>query len=180
MKCASLHANIQTWIVFDAGLFWSMGSSCEEAFTRVSVATPPQQSTGSPRCPRSMSHSERKRPPHLNMPTKLLVYFLLLSVFRACRLPSVYSSQTIASEEEEYDDVTVNQMLAPRTHETDATQILNNLLKEYDKKLRPDIGGEWRFQRCALSVVLNATPRCLQSVCSLELDRSSSKRADVE
>uniref|UniRef100_A0A8C2HY76 Gamma-aminobutyric acid type A receptor gamma3 subunit n=1 Tax=Cyprinus carpio TaxID=7962 RepID=A0A8C2HY76_CYPCA len=31
-------------------------------------------------------------------------------------------------------------MLAPKTHETDTTQILNNLLKEYDKKLRPDIG----------------------------------------
>uniref|UniRef100_A0A8C9R6S4 Gamma-aminobutyric acid receptor subunit gamma-3 n=1 Tax=Scleropages formosus TaxID=113540 RepID=A0A8C9R6S4_SCLFO len=43
-------------------------------------------------------------------------------------------------EEEEYEDVTVNQMLAPKTQETDATQILNNLLKEYDKKLRPDIG----------------------------------------
>uniref|UniRef100_A0A672Q9J5 Gamma-aminobutyric acid type A receptor subunit gamma3 n=1 Tax=Sinocyclocheilus grahami TaxID=75366 RepID=A0A672Q9J5_SINGR len=49
-------------------------------------------------------------------------------------------SQTVASEDDEYDDVTVNQMLAPKTHETDATQILNNLLKEYDKKLRPDIG----------------------------------------
>ncbi|KAJ8407266.1 hypothetical protein AAFF_G00278400 [Aldrovandia affinis] len=48
-------------------------------------------------------------------------------------------SQTIEYEEE-YEDVTVNQMLAPKTQETDATQILNNLLKEYDKKLRPDIG----------------------------------------
>nr|XP_015219518.1 PREDICTED: gamma-aminobutyric acid receptor subunit gamma-3 isoform X1 [Lepisosteus oculatus] len=67
----------------------------------------------------------------INMP-KLLVYFLLLSVFHAC-------SQTIEYEEE-YEDVTVNQMLAPKTQETDATQILNNLLKEYDKKLRPDIG----------------------------------------
>ncbi|KAI7808224.1 putative gamma-aminobutyric acid receptor subunit gamma-3, partial [Triplophysa rosa] len=66
--------------------------------------------------------------------TKLFLYFLLLSVFRVC-------SQTVASEDDEYDDVTVNQMLAPKTHETDATQILNNLLKEYDKKLRPDIGG---------------------------------------
>ncbi|XP_057193522.1 gamma-aminobutyric acid receptor subunit gamma-3 isoform X2 [Triplophysa rosa] len=67
------------------------------------------------------------------MSTKLFLYFLLLSVFRVC-------SQTVASEDDEYDDVTVNQMLAPKTHETDATQILNNLLKEYDKKLRPDIG----------------------------------------
>uniref|UniRef100_A0A3Q3AVS2 Gamma-aminobutyric acid type A receptor subunit gamma3 n=1 Tax=Kryptolebias marmoratus TaxID=37003 RepID=A0A3Q3AVS2_KRYMA len=42
--------------------------------------------------------------------------------------------------EEDYEDVTVNQMLAPKSQETDATAILNNLLKEYDKKLRPDIG----------------------------------------
>lgn len=33
-------------------------------------------------------------------------------------------------------------MLVPRTHQEDATLILNNLLKEYDKTLRPDIGGE--------------------------------------
>lgn len=44
--------------------------------------------------------------------------------------------------EEDYDDTTVEQMLAPRSQETDTTEILNNLLKEYDKKLRPDIGGE--------------------------------------
>uniref|UniRef100_A0A3B3D0H4 Gamma-aminobutyric acid receptor subunit gamma-3 n=1 Tax=Oryzias melastigma TaxID=30732 RepID=A0A3B3D0H4_ORYME len=41
---------------------------------------------------------------------------------------------------EDYDDTTVKQMLAPRSQETDTTEILNNLLKEYDKKLRPDIG----------------------------------------
>ncbi|XP_069069891.1 gamma-aminobutyric acid receptor subunit gamma-4 isoform X1 [Pleurodeles waltl] len=46
---------------------------------------------------------------------------------------------------EEYDDdyVSVNKtwVLAPKaTHETDATQILNSLLKNYDNKLRPDIG----------------------------------------
>uniref|UniRef100_A0A671S338 Gamma-aminobutyric acid receptor subunit gamma-3 n=1 Tax=Sinocyclocheilus anshuiensis TaxID=1608454 RepID=A0A671S338_9TELE len=57
-----------------------------------------------------------------------------------CPSLCIYFSQTVASEDDEYDDVTVNQMLAPKTHETDATQILNNLLKEYDKKLRPDIG----------------------------------------
>ncbi|XP_058885456.1 gamma-aminobutyric acid receptor subunit gamma-3-like isoform X1 [Acipenser ruthenus] len=66
------------------------------------------------------------------MSTQLLAAFLLLSVFHAC-------SQKV-HDEEEYDDVTVNQMLAPKAHEADATQILNNLLKEYDKKLRPDIG----------------------------------------
>lgn len=52
----------------------------------------------------------------------------------------LYSSLTIEYEED-YEDVTVNQMLAPKSQETDATNILNNLLKEYDKKLRPDIGG---------------------------------------
>ena len=36
----------------------------------------------------------------------------------------------------------VRQAMAPRSHQADATHILNNLLKEYDKTLRPDIGGE--------------------------------------
>lgn len=44
--------------------------------------------------------------------------------------------------EEDYEDVTVNQMLAPKSQDSDTTEILNSLLKEYDKKLRPDIGGE--------------------------------------
>lgn len=44
--------------------------------------------------------------------------------------------------EEDYEDVTVNQMLAPKSQDSDTTEILNNLLKEYDKKLRPDIGGK--------------------------------------
>lgn len=73
----------------------------------------------------------------------------------------VFSSQTVASEDE-YDDVTVNQMLAPKTHETDATQILNNLLKEYDKKLRPDIGGKCFF-KCShwgLCVAALSCPWC--------------------
>ena len=52
------------------------------------------------------------------------------------------SSQAIEYEEE-YEDVTVKQMLAPKSHETlDTTEILNNLLREYDRKLRPDIGGK--------------------------------------
>ncbi|KAF7652880.1 hypothetical protein LDENG_00091100 [Lucifuga dentata] len=67
------------------------------------------------------------------MSSKPLAYVLLLSVFHTC-------SQTIEYEED-YEDVTVNQMLAPKSQETDATEILNNLLREYDKKLRPDIGG---------------------------------------
>ncbi|XP_030584124.1 gamma-aminobutyric acid receptor subunit gamma-3 isoform X1 [Archocentrus centrarchus] len=66
------------------------------------------------------------------MTPPLLAYVLLLSALHTCSL-------TIESEED-YEDVTVNQMLAPKSQQTDATEILNNLLKEYDKKLRPDIG----------------------------------------
>uniref|UniRef100_A0A663LYF1 Gamma-aminobutyric acid receptor subunit gamma-3 n=1 Tax=Athene cunicularia TaxID=194338 RepID=A0A663LYF1_ATHCN len=45
-------------------------------------------------------------------------------------------------EEDEYEDGTTNQkwVLAPKTQDTDVTLILNKLLREYDKKLRPDIG----------------------------------------
>uniref|UniRef100_A0A3Q2WB38 Neurotransmitter-gated ion-channel ligand-binding domain-containing protein n=1 Tax=Haplochromis burtoni TaxID=8153 RepID=A0A3Q2WB38_HAPBU len=43
-------------------------------------------------------------------------------------------------DDEDHQDTTVNQMLVPRSHQEDATLILNNLLKEYDKTLRPDIG----------------------------------------
>lgn len=43
---------------------------------------------------------------------------------------------------EDRHDSTVNQMLVPRSHQEDATIVLNNLLKEYDKTLRPDIGGK--------------------------------------
>lgn len=45
----------------------------------------------------------------------------------------------------DYEDTTVNQMLAPKNHQAEATRILNNLLKDYDKTLRPDIGGELHF-----------------------------------
>ncbi|XP_071425372.1 gamma-aminobutyric acid receptor subunit gamma-4 [Pithys albifrons albifrons] len=45
---------------------------------------------------------------------------------------------------EEYDDdyLSINKtwVLTPKAQETDATQILNSLLKNYDNKLRPDIG----------------------------------------
>lgn len=33
-------------------------------------------------------------------------------------------------------------VLAPKSQDTDVTLILNKLLREYDKKLRPDIGSE--------------------------------------
>ncbi|KAM9567728.1 gamma-aminobutyric acid receptor subunit gamma-3 isoform 3-T3 [Guaruba guarouba] len=66
-------------------------------------------------------------------PAKLLPVFFLLSVFHAC-------SRKV--EEDEYEDGTTNQkwVLAPKTQDTDVTLILNKLLREYDKKLRPDIG----------------------------------------
>uniref|UniRef100_A0AAV2KUJ5 Uncharacterized protein n=1 Tax=Knipowitschia caucasica TaxID=637954 RepID=A0AAV2KUJ5_KNICA len=38
------------------------------------------------------------------------------------------------------EDVTVSQLLNPKSHHAEATEILNTLLREYDKKLRPDIG----------------------------------------
>lgn len=43
---------------------------------------------------------------------------------------------------EDHHDTSVTQMLVPRSHQEDATLVLNNLLREYDKTLRPDIGGE--------------------------------------
>lgn len=51
-------------------------------------------------------------------------------------------------EEDEYEDSSSNQkwVLAPKSQDTDVTLILNKLLREYDKKLRPDIGSEyWCF-----------------------------------
>lgn len=61
-------------------------------------------------------------------------------------LLSFYLCSSLTVEyEEDYEDVTVNQMLAPKSQDTDTTEILNNLLKEYDKKLRPDIGGNSTF-----------------------------------
>lgn len=62
----------------------------------------------------------------------------------------LHSSLSIEYEEE-YEDVIVNQMLVPKSQDTDTTEILNNLLKEYDKKLRPDIGGNrfsWLIHCC--------------------------------
>ncbi|KAG8137438.1 hypothetical protein E2320_004677, partial [Naja naja] len=45
-------------------------------------------------------------------------------------------------EEDDFDDFTANQkwVMSPKAHDTDVTLLLNKLLKEYDKKLRPDIG----------------------------------------
>ncbi|KAM6448530.1 gamma-aminobutyric acid receptor subunit gamma-3 isoform 1-T1 [Liasis olivaceus] len=67
------------------------------------------------------------------MSAKLLVVFFLLSVFQAC-------SKKV--EEDDFEDFTTNQkwVMSPKTHDTDVTLLLNKLLREYDKKLRPDIG----------------------------------------
>ncbi|NXE23275.1 GBRG4 protein, partial [Ardeotis kori] len=52
------------------------------------------------------------------------------------------SSRCESTEEYDYDYLSINKtwVLTPKAHETDATQILNSLLKNYDNKLRPDIG----------------------------------------
>ncbi|NXC83902.1 GBRG4 protein, partial [Cercotrichas coryphoeus] len=51
-------------------------------------------------------------------------------------------SRCDSTEEYDYDYLSINKtwVLTPKTQETDATQILNSLLKNYDNKLRPDIG----------------------------------------
>ncbi|XP_066496328.1 gamma-aminobutyric acid receptor subunit gamma-4-like isoform X2 [Tiliqua scincoides] len=47
-----------------------------------------------------------------------------------------------SAEEYDYDDLSANKtwVLTPKAQEADATQILNTLLRNYDNKLRPDIG----------------------------------------
>ncbi|NXG45477.1 GBRG4 protein, partial [Psilopogon haemacephalus] len=51
-------------------------------------------------------------------------------------------SRCDSTEEYDYDYLSINKtwVLTPKAQETDATQILNSLLKNYDNKLRPDIG----------------------------------------
>ncbi|NWX61864.1 GBRG4 protein, partial [Promerops cafer] len=51
-------------------------------------------------------------------------------------------SRCESTEEYDYDYLSINKtwVLTPKAQETDATQILNSLLKNYDNKLRPDIG----------------------------------------
>uniref|UniRef100_A0A493T0T9 Uncharacterized protein n=7 Tax=Anatidae TaxID=8830 RepID=A0A493T0T9_ANAPP len=56
--------------------------------------------------------------------------------------PALRPSRCESTEEYDYDYLSINKtwVLTPKTQETDATQILNSLLKNYDNKLRPDIG----------------------------------------
>ncbi|NWT02229.1 GBRG4 protein, partial [Mionectes macconnelli] len=56
--------------------------------------------------------------------------------------PLYLNSRCESTEEYDYDYLSINKtwVLTPKAQETDATQILNSLLKNYDNKLRPDIG----------------------------------------
>ncbi|NWS53157.1 GBRG4 protein, partial [Chunga burmeisteri] len=59
-----------------------------------------------------------------------------------CFSPLSLHSRCESTEEYDYDYLSINKtwVLTPKAQETDATQILNSLLKNYDNKLRPDIG----------------------------------------
>ncbi|NWY14536.1 GBRG4 protein, partial [Aphelocoma coerulescens] len=59
-----------------------------------------------------------------------------------CLCPLSLLSRCESTEEYDYDYLSINKtwVLTPKAQETDATQILNSLLKNYDNKLRPDIG----------------------------------------
>ncbi|NWW61187.1 GBRG4 protein, partial [Ifrita kowaldi] len=59
-----------------------------------------------------------------------------------CLCPLSLPSRCESTEEYDYDYLSINKtwVLTPKAQETDATQILNSLLKNYDNKLRPDIG----------------------------------------
>ncbi|XP_059534390.1 gamma-aminobutyric acid receptor subunit gamma-3 isoform X1 [Myotis daubentonii] len=58
-----------------------------------------------------------------------------------CLLPGLHARSGRA-EEEEQEDTAPNRkwVLAPKSQDTDVTLILNKLLREYDRKLRPDMG----------------------------------------
>ncbi|XP_030304699.1 gamma-aminobutyric acid receptor subunit gamma-4 [Calypte anna] len=68
------------------------------------------------------------------MPGTVLMLCLTIGLLLRTRCES--------TEEYDYDYLSINKtwVLTPKTQETDATQILNSLLKNYDNKLRPDIG----------------------------------------
>ncbi|XP_048815638.1 gamma-aminobutyric acid receptor subunit gamma-4 [Lagopus muta] len=69
------------------------------------------------------------------MPAMVLLLCLALG-------PALRSARCESTEEYDYDYLSINKtwVLTPKAQETDATQILNSLLKNYDNKLRPDIG----------------------------------------
>lgn len=61
-----------------------------------------------------------------------------------CLCPLSLLPRCESTEEYDYDYLSINKtwVLTPKAQETDATQILNSLLKNYDNKLRPDIGSK--------------------------------------
>ncbi|KAB0394970.1 hypothetical protein E2I00_001117 [Balaenoptera physalus] len=70
-------------------------------------------------------------------------------------------------EEDEYEDSSSNQkwVLAPKSQDTDVTLILNKLLREYDKKLRPDIGiaEYWGKRDASFSLARTPDSECMYS-----------------
>ncbi|XP_062998051.1 gamma-aminobutyric acid receptor subunit gamma-4 [Elgaria multicarinata webbii] len=58
-----------------------------------------------------------------------------------------FQSRAESAEEYDYDYLSANKtwVLTPKAQDTDATQILNTLLQNYDNKLRPDIGVKPTF-----------------------------------
>ncbi|XP_043348208.1 gamma-aminobutyric acid receptor subunit gamma-4 isoform X2 [Dermochelys coriacea] len=64
------------------------------------------------------------------------VFLMYLTIYPALQI------RTESMEEYDYDYLSINKtwVLTPKAQETDATQILNSLLKNYDNKLRPDVG----------------------------------------
>ncbi|XP_068448975.1 gamma-aminobutyric acid receptor subunit gamma-3 [Clinocottus analis] len=69
------------------------------------------------------------------VPARVLLLALLLT--RSLALQDRDQKQ---NRDRVQEDGTGTQVLAPRSRDSDATEILNNLLREYDKKLRPGIG----------------------------------------
>lgn len=71
-----------------------------------------------------------------------LTHFLERLLHLTLTLCAINRSRKV--EEDDYEDTSSNQkwVLAPKSQDTDVTLILNKLLREYDKKLRPDIGSE--------------------------------------
>ncbi|KAM9796163.1 gamma-aminobutyric acid receptor subunit gamma-3 [Syngnathus typhle] len=55
-------------------------------------------------------------------------------------LMALNASCVTSDYEDDYEDVTVQKMMPTKSQQSDATKILNGLLKDYDRKLRPDIG----------------------------------------
>ncbi|CAH7460410.1 Gabrg3 [Phodopus roborovskii] len=67
------------------------------------------------------------------MAAKLLLLLCLFSGLHA-------RSRRVEEDENEESPPNQKWVLAPKSQDTDVTLILNKLLREYDRKLRPDIG----------------------------------------